>query len=88
MNHLCTGKEAMKVSPRLERYLVDALSHSMTVHVMERLASRIIPSYDLHNRIGFPETVPVPQRDAAEQIVLDMKAQGFIRKLTERAHGP
>jgi len=74
---------ALRIGARLERYIVDALSHSMTVHVMERLASRIIPNYNLHERIGFPETVPVPQRDAAEQVVLDMKAEGYVPRFTE-----
>jgi hypothetical protein len=78
-----SGNGGLRIGARLERTIINALSHSMTVHVMERLASRIIPNYDLHERIGFPETVPVPQRDAAQQIVLDMKAEGFVRRFIE-----
>jgi len=63
----------MKVSARFENYLIEALSQSMPMHVMEKLCARIIPGYDLYRRTGFPATIPIPNIDAARQIVRDIK---------------
>jgi hypothetical protein len=63
----------MKVSNRFENYLIEALSQSMPTHVMEKLCARLIPDYDLYRRTGFPATIPIPNIDAARQIVRDIK---------------
>ena len=73
----------MKRNLRLGRYIVDALSQSMTVHLMERLVRRIIPDYDLHRRSGFPENIPIPQVDAAEQVYMDMVSEKLLTRLIE-----
>jgi hypothetical protein len=73
----------MKLNARLEKYLATALSHSMNVHTMEKFIRRVIPDYDLHQRTGFPESIPVPQQDAARRIVLDIQSEGLTNKLTE-----
>ncbi len=73
----------MKISSRLENYLVSSLSQSMSVHLMERLAGRIFHNYDLHMRTGFPESIPIPQRDAANQIVQDVKREGLLTRFVE-----
>jgi class 3 adenylate cyclase len=43
---------------------------------MVALVRRIFPEYDLKKRTGFPESVPVPARDAAKQIVEDVVEHG------------
>ena len=73
----------MKVSARLENLLVQALSQSMGVDRMEKLARRVIQAYDLHRQSGFPSQIPVPQRDAAQLIVKDMVRQGQLRRFCE-----
>ena len=73
----------MKVSARLKSYLVQALAQSMSVDLMEQLASRAVPDYDLHRRSGFPPNIPIPQRDAALQIVDDMVRHGQLRRFAE-----
>ncbi len=73
----------MKRNIRLGKYIIDALSHSMTVHLMERLVRRIIPDYDLHRRSGFPENIPIPQVDAAEQVYMDMVSEKLLIRFIE-----
>ena len=44
----------------------------MTVKIMVTLARRLIPNYDVHQRSGYPKSVPIPNQDAAIQIVNDV----------------
>ena len=73
----------MRVSVRLQTYLTRALSQSMEVSVMEKLAASVIPGYDLYARSGFPQNIPIPQVDAAQQISLDVIKEGYLRRFTE-----
>lgn len=73
----------MRVPPRLQSYIAQALAQSMTVELMEKLAARVIPGYDLYERSGFPPNIPVPQASAAEQIAMDMAREGYVRRFTE-----
>jgi hypothetical protein len=45
----------------------------MDIKVMTHVARNIIPSYDLHKRMQIPATNAIPNRDAARQIVKDMR---------------
>jgi hypothetical protein len=73
----------MKVSPRLQNYISQALSQSMEVKLMERLADRVIGGYDLYERTGFPANIPIPKVDAARQIVSDLARSGNIPRFAE-----
>jgi hypothetical protein len=73
----------LKRNLKLEKYIIDALSQSMTVHLMERLVRRIIPDYDLHRRSGFPENIPIPQVDAAEQVYMDIVSENLLTRFVE-----
>ena len=73
----------MRASVRLQTYLTRALAQSMEVVVMEKLAARVIPGYDLYERSGFPPNIPIPQVDAAHQITLDIVREGYLRRFTE-----
>ncbi|TVR03330.1 MAG: hypothetical protein EA403_07135 [Spirochaetaceae bacterium] len=64
----------------------------MDIKTMVALARRVVGSYDLHERCGFPHGVAVPNRDAAAQIVEDMIASSnflvFVSLLIEvNQHG-
>jgi len=52
-----------------------SLAESMDVHTMTHLARRLIKDYDLYERAGFPRNIAIPNKDAAYQIVKDMKDQ-------------
>jgi class 3 adenylate cyclase len=73
----------IKRNIRFERLIVDALAESMTVHLMERLVRRVIPDYDLHQRSGFPENIPIPKADAAQQVYMDMTSENTLTPLIE-----
>jgi hypothetical protein len=73
----------VRVSERLRSHIAQALAQSMDVELMEKLAARVMPGYDLHDRSGFPPNIPVPQASAAHQIVMDMAREGYVRRFTE-----
>jgi class 3 adenylate cyclase len=77
----------MKVSERLQGLAVRALSESMDVHTMTAVARRLFDNYDLYHRTGFPQNLPIPNRNAASQIVGDIRENGrfldFITLLIE-----
>lgn len=68
----------MKINVRLRDFLVKALVESMSVDMMVTLAQRFIPYYNLHERTGFSENMSVPNRDAARQIVNDMRDSRLV----------
>jgi class 3 adenylate cyclase len=73
----------VRASVRLQSCLIRALSQSMEVAVMEKLAARVIPGYDLYERSGFPPNIPIPQVDAARQITDDVVREGYLKHFTE-----
>lgn len=73
----------MRPRLRLQSSFIQALSQSMTVDAMERLARQVIPDYDLHARSGFPPNIPIPKLDAARRITDDMIQEGHLRRFTE-----
>ncbi|HUV09074.1 MAG TPA: hypothetical protein VMX75_15175 [Spirochaetia bacterium] len=68
---------------RFERYFIEALSQSLTPQLMQRLVRGIIPNYDLHERSGFPENIPIPKGDAAKQIYMDVMSQNLLTHFIE-----
>ena len=50
----------------------------MDVKMMIHLVRRILGTYDLHERTGFPRSVPIPNRTAATQVVDDMIGEGMF----------
>ena len=78
-----TGAGAVKIGAHLQTFLVRSLAQSLTTELMEQLAGRILPDYDLHRQSGFPPQLPIPQRDAAQLIVRDMVRKGQLRRFVE-----
>jgi class 3 adenylate cyclase len=73
----------MKVLARLSTLFVSALSQSMSVELMEKVARRVIPDYDVYERSGFPSNIPMPRADAARHIIKDFTREGYLLKLIE-----
>ena len=73
----------MKIQTRLTTLFVSALSQSMPVDLMEKVARKVIPDYDIYERSGFPPSVPIPRVDAARQILRDFVRENFFLKLIE-----
>ncbi len=62
----------VRVSSRTRNLVVRALAASFDVHTMNQVVRLLVRDYDLHERTGFPESMPIPGRDAAKQIVTDL----------------
>jgi class 3 adenylate cyclase len=73
----------MKVHAALQTLMLRSLSQSLTVDLMEKVARKVIPDYDVYERSGFPANIPMPRADAARQILGDMKREGYVLKLVE-----
>lgn len=73
----------MRVKARLKNLAGRALAESMDVKTMVHFARRLIPNYDLHQRTGFPESVAIPNKDAAGQIVSDMIGEECFLEFVE-----
>lgn len=77
----------MRVKTRLKNLVIRGLTQSMDVKTMSHVARRLIAGYDVHERSGFPASVPIPNQEAARRIVEDMIAHqhflAFIAVLIE-----
>ena len=73
----------MRISTRLQRLLTDALSQSMPVHTMIRIARQIIQNYDIYESSGFPPNMPIPTINAARQITQDVIKADHVVQFVE-----
>jgi class 3 adenylate cyclase len=73
----------VKVHAALETIVLKALSQSLPVELMEKVARKVIPDYDVYTRSGFPANIPMPRADAAKHILTDMIREGLFLKLVE-----
>ncbi|MEJ5362983.1 MAG: hypothetical protein WHV26_13060 [Spirochaetota bacterium] len=71
----------MKIPYSILSITEKALTKSMDVHTMERIVKSIIPNYNLHKIMGFSESIPIPNKDAAAQIVRDFSESKLFFKL-------
>jgi len=67
----------MKVQNSLINLTIKALSESVDVNVMEHIANDMIYGYNLHERSGFRDSMAIPNRDAASQIINDIVKAGL-----------
>jgi class 3 adenylate cyclase len=73
----------MRVNRNLEQLLIKSLYESMSTREMVKLTRQIFPHYNIHERTGFPENMPVPPMHAAEQITEDViKEEIFLQFVT------
>jgi hypothetical protein len=68
----------MKLSPHLIPFCVKALVESMSVEMMVTFTRKLIHNYDIHRQTGFPESISVPKRDAAAQILRDIRENQLV----------
>lgn len=73
----------MKVQARLASLFINALSQSMPVELMQKVARMVIADYDVYERSGFPAAIPMPRADAARHILKDISREGYFLKLIE-----
>jgi len=73
----------MKVSARLAGLFENALSQAMPVDLMQSIARRVIPNYDIYERSGFPSAIGMPRADAARHILKDFLHEGLLMKFIE-----
>jgi hypothetical protein len=71
----------MRVGSRLTSLTIRALAESMDVHTMIHVARRLIQNYDLFTRTGYPTNISIPNKDAARQIVSDIKSRELFLDL-------
>ncbi|MGL4370962.1 MAG: hypothetical protein ACRCUT_15015, partial [Spirochaetota bacterium] len=62
----------MNLSVHLTSLCSKAMIESMGITLMVALVRRILPNYDLHERTGFPQSMPISKQEAAEQILKDI----------------
>jgi hypothetical protein len=68
----------MQIPSSLISLTTRALSESMDIEVMIHLAKELVYDYDLYKRAGFPESMVIPRRDAALQIITDIVDLGLF----------
>jgi class 3 adenylate cyclase len=73
----------VKVTARVESLFVSALSQSMPVELMQKVARMVIPNYDIYERSGFPAAIGMPRADAARHILKDFSREGFLIEFVE-----
>jgi class 3 adenylate cyclase len=73
----------LRANPRIQQLLVKALNESMSTDLMVRLARRVVPDYDIHERTGFQRSIPIPSLDVAGQIARDLGAGIPLLRLAE-----
>lgn len=64
----------MKIKGSLISLSAKALAESFGTDMIRHTAAMVIQNYDLHDRLGFPHNIPIPARDAAQQVVRDIAA--------------
>lgn len=72
------NRTVKRIGSALISTCVRALAQSMTTKTMVALARKIFPGYDLYARTGFPSSIPIPNKDAARQIVKDVVQAGHF----------
>jgi hypothetical protein len=77
----------MKIPSKFQRLLVNSLSQSIPIQTMLKIVKITDPSYNLYERTGFPNNIPIPSIDAARQITKDVIQEGhlidFVKNLIE-----
>ncbi len=68
----------MKIPTSLINLVIKSLTESMDISTMQNLARHFIHNYDLYKETGFPQSIAIPSRDAARQIVNDINRNGLV----------
>jgi len=68
----------MQIKSAFSNLMIKALTESLDVRSMTKIADRLIPNYNIYKRTGFPENIPIQKQDAAKQIVKDIIASNLL----------
>jgi hypothetical protein len=68
----------MKLSSRLVSLCQQGIIDSMSVDLMVSFVRQIIQNYDLNKQTGIPDSIPIPKKDAAHQIMSDIKDERLL----------
>jgi len=68
----------MRVSGWLVHLTTRALAESMDIRTMTHLVRKMLPNYDIYKRTGFPSNIAIPNKNAAQQIVSDLKQSALL----------
>ena len=74
----------MKIKNQVLSVIAHSLSHSLGLNLTLKLAKEFIHDYDIHERMGYPASVPVPPLDAARRVTRDLHDAGFLLEMIER----
>ncbi len=66
----------MRVRTKVRNLCIRALTESLDVNTMVHIIRRMFQNYDINERTGFPESIPIPSQNAARQIVEDCVGAG------------
>ena len=85
-----SSEKTMRIRTRLRKLCAETLIDSLDVQTMVAIAQRVLGNYDLNARTGFPDSIAIPTRDAARQIVEDVAESGhfltFVSLLMQIQH--
>lgn len=68
----------MKIPTSLVNIVVKSIAESMNIATMQALVRKFLHNYDLYKKTGYPQSIAIPSRDAARQIVTDINEGGFF----------
>ena len=74
----------MRITKSIINLTTRALSESMDTRSMTHLARDLMGSYNLYERIGLPESLPIAGRIAAAQIMTDIVEQNLFLTLIQK----
>ncbi len=74
----------MRITKSIINLTTRALSESMDTRSMTHLARDLMGSYNLHERIGLPESLPIAGRIAAAQIMTDIVERNLFLPLVQK----
>lgn len=73
----------MKVRSALFAQTSKALSEALGFPMIQHIASRVFGDYDIHQRMGIQENIPITREMAAERVMRDVTAAGLYLPLVE-----
>ena len=76
--HFLPLDASMRLSARLSSLCQQGMVDSLSVDMMVTLVRKVIPNYDLHYRSGIPDSIPIHKKDASNQILSDIRNEGFM----------
>ena len=74
----------MQIRSALSNLTIRALSESLDVRTMVKLIDPLFPNYNVYQRTGLPETIPIQKQDAAKQIVRDVISANLYLEFINR----